>query len=78
MYIFYSHSLLATELINRLNGHFGVKLSVQELFSYPTVAALSKLIDSKLSSDVDTPVKTRLHEVDLVAEVNKHDQVVVK
>jgi hypothetical protein len=69
---------LATELINRLNSQFGVKLSVQELFSYPTVSALSKLIDSKLNTDVDKPVQTRLNNVDLVAEVNKHDHNVIK
>lgn len=71
------HSLLATELINRINSQFGVKLHVHELFSYPTISALSTLIDSKLNKDVNTPEKTRVSDVDLLAEVDKHDYIEV-
>ncbi|HLN61120.1 MAG TPA: beta-ketoacyl synthase N-terminal-like domain-containing protein, partial [Symbiobacteriaceae bacterium] len=47
------HSLLAIRLITQLREAFGVELSPQSLFQYPTVAELAELIDQGQSSGVD-------------------------
>lgn len=69
---------MATELITRLNSHFEVRVHVQELFSYPTIASISTLIDSKLNKDVETPEKLQVSDLNLLAEVDRHDYDVVK
>ena len=71
------HSLLVAELINKLNALFGVELTVQNLFRYPTVAALSQLVDARKGNQ-EQPEVTDTDVIDLVAEVNKHDSMVVK
>ncbi|MDE1476885.1 amino acid adenylation domain-containing protein [Xenorhabdus bovienii] len=40
------HSLLATSMITALQGHFGIELSIKNLFEYPSVAALAAYIDT--------------------------------
>jgi acyl carrier protein len=40
------HSLLAIQVLGRANAAFGVKVTLQELFSAPTVAALSAVIET--------------------------------
>ena len=63
--------------MNQVTSTFGLRLAVQDLFSYPTISSLAKLIDAKLAKDDKQPaiMKTTL---DLVDEVNKHDQGIVK
>ena len=41
----YRHSLLATHLLVKVNSKFGINLTVQDLFTCPTVAQMSKMID---------------------------------
>ena len=40
------HSLLAIQVLGRANAAFGVKVTLQELFSAPTVAGLSARIEA--------------------------------
>jgi amino acid adenylation domain-containing protein len=40
------HSLKAMRLINDYQKDFGVKLSIQDIFGYPTITALAKLIEN--------------------------------
>ncbi|CAL1531382.1 unnamed protein product [Lymnaea stagnalis] len=74
------HSLMATELLQRARKKFKVNLSVRDLFLYPTVASLAKLIDARLfsqgSGDSNGAVNGEAVEpqVDLRAEVMRHDQ----
>lgn len=73
----FRHSLLANQLMNKVYSSFGIWLRVQDLFSYPTVASLAKLIDSILSKEDNQPVALTAN-INLVDEVDKHDQGIVK
>ncbi|KAL8598680.1 hypothetical protein ACOMHN_033245 [Nucella lapillus] len=76
------HSLLATELQRRVKESFGVSMPVRELFTYPTVSLLSQYIEAAQNNGrasasgvaVAAPART---ELDLSAEVDKHDQSVL-
>ncbi|XP_059147349.1 uncharacterized protein LOC131935076 [Physella acuta] len=74
------HSLMATELLQRAKKKFNVNLAVRDLFLYPTVASLSKLIDGRMASsngdDARSNTNGDLSEptIDLNAEVIRHDQ----
>ena len=49
-----------------------------KLFSYPTIGSLAKLVDAKLAKDdKQAPVVVK-ETLNLVDEVNKHDQGIVK
>ena len=63
--------------MNQASSTFGIRLAVQDLFSYPTISSLAKLIDSRLSKEENQPVAMTT-TINLVDEVNKHDQGIVK
>ena len=63
--------------MSQVSSAFGIRLAVKDLFSYPTIASLSKLVDAKLSKDGKQPVAITT-AINLVDEVNKHDQGIVK
>ncbi len=44
------HSLLAAQVVSRIRDAHGVPLSVRDLFAHPTVAALSRIVESLKSS----------------------------
>lgn len=44
------HSLLATRWLARARKHFGVELSLRELFERPTIAALARSVESALAT----------------------------
>lgn len=75
---------MATELLQRAKKKFNVNLAVRDLFLYPTVASLSKLIDGRMASsngdDARSNTNGDLSEptIDLNAEVTRHDQGVSK
>jgi amino acid adenylation domain-containing protein len=50
-YVVGGHSLLAIRLISRANERFGTALSVDALFSHPTVAGLSAVVRAELGDD---------------------------
>ena len=45
------HSLNGTQVINRIDKEFGLKMEFEELYDYATVSTLAKYIDSKIISD---------------------------
>jgi acyl carrier protein len=47
------HSLLAMQLLTRLQKAFGVKLSLHQLFESPTVSELAVLVEQKLLDGID-------------------------
>ena len=63
--------------MSQVSSAFGIRLAVKDLFLYPTIASLSKLVDAKLSKDGKQPVAIST-AINLVDEVNKHDQGIVK
>lgn len=72
---------MATELLLRAKTKFKVDLAVRDLFQYPTVASLAKLIDSiksESTGDKTANDESSEHRLDLVAEVRRHDQGVTK
>jgi acyl carrier protein len=54
------HSLMATQLINRLSPRFGIEIPLAELFDRPTVAALAELIDARRIVQSATAIEERL------------------
>lgn len=78
-YFIYSHSLLATKLLSRVQAEFGVELSVKDLFISPTVSAMSKRIDGQLRvSPTVERAPTPEPRLDLMKEVETHDQIIFK
>ncbi|MDX1643223.1 MAG: amino acid adenylation domain-containing protein [Thermoanaerobaculia bacterium] len=49
------HSLLLLQVFSRLHGIYGRRVSVIDLFRYPTVASLATLFDPQQSEDKSTP-----------------------
>ena len=47
------HSLLAMQLLTRLQNAFGVKLSLHQLFESPTVSELAVIVEQKLLDGID-------------------------
>jgi acyl carrier protein len=42
------HSLLATQVISRTRAFFSVEPTIQDLFSFPTVEGLAKLVEEAI------------------------------
>lgn len=79
IYIFttYRHSLLATKLLNHIREKFNINIAVKDLFLFPTISSISRLIDTKLNKSEDVrPLP--FQKVNLVNEVQVHNQVKVK
>ena len=58
---------------------FGVSMPVRELFVYPTVSLLSHYIEAAQSNGkAKADVVPEGHDLDLAAEVDKHDQAVLE
>ncbi|KAJ8297813.1 hypothetical protein KUTeg_024344 [Tegillarca granosa] len=74
----YRHSLLATELLVQLRDKYNVGLTVQDLFTYPTIASLSRLLDAKLNKSQNGKAAAVIPTFDLMTEVDRHDQGNVK
>ncbi|GFN88138.1 linear gramicidin synthase subunit d-like, partial [Plakobranchus ocellatus] len=68
------HSLLASELLERARAKFQVDLAVRDLFQYPTVSSLAMLIDRRLGNTRSGSPEVFLQQLDLQAEVQRHDQ----
>uniref|UniRef100_A0A1I8I4I0 Fatty acid synthase n=2 Tax=Macrostomum lignano TaxID=282301 RepID=A0A1I8I4I0_9PLAT len=71
------HSLLATKLLSKVNEQLGCQLSVKELFQYPTVQEMARLIDAAAARGTGTADETPEAEArtfDLKTEVANHDQ----
>ncbi|RUS78344.1 hypothetical protein EGW08_013895 [Elysia chlorotica] len=68
------HSLLATELLERARNKFQIDLAVRDLFKFPTVASLATLIDSRLDNTRSRSPPVQTPQLDLHAEVKRHDQ----
>jgi amino acid adenylation domain-containing protein len=56
------HSLLGTQLINRLRDVFGVDLSLKSLFDHPTVAQLSQEIEQLLVAKLNAMTEEEAEE----------------
>jgi amino acid adenylation domain-containing protein len=46
------HSLLATKLISRVRSLLGVELAIQNIFEFPTVAALAPMVEELILDDL--------------------------
>ncbi|KAK6976349.1 linear gramicidin synthase subunit D [Biomphalaria glabrata] len=74
------HSLMATELLQRARKKFQVTLAVKDLFLYPTISSLAKLIDARLANNNGSEAISNVNgeatepKIDLHAEVTRHDQ----
>ena len=77
MFHFSRHSLLATELLNHIREKFDIDIAVKDLFLFPTISSISKLIDNKLNKSDDIN-GLPMQEVNLDNEVQVHSQVKVK
>ncbi|KAJ7376857.1 hypothetical protein OS493_032005 [Desmophyllum pertusum] len=66
------HSLLATHLLVKVNNKFGINLTVQDLFTCPTVAEMSKMIDELQKDGTQSNKDLSEDKVDLLDEVNYH------
>ena len=56
------HSVLAVMLINRIQGEFGVKLSVRSIFGAPTIEGLAAEVDVALAERDADDIRRRLLE----------------
>jgi hypothetical protein len=67
--LFFSHSLLATELMMSLRQIFDIDLNVKDLFMYPTITMLSQFIEAKKNNVTD--------KLDIIPKVsiNLHTEV---
>jgi len=68
------HSLLATHLLVKVNNKFGINLTVQDLFTCPTVAEMSKMIDELQKDGTQSNKDSSGGKVDLLDEVNYHSE----
>ena len=64
------HSLSAAQLVARARAHFGIDLAIRDVFSYPTVSALSARIDTLVAQRLDVP---EIEEVPLVRLPRRHE-----
>lgn len=75
--MYFRHSLLATELLNHIREKFDIDIAVKDLFLFPTISSISKLIDTKLNKSEDIN-SLQIQDVNLENEVQVHSQVKVK
>ncbi|XP_064637306.1 uncharacterized protein LOC135493708 isoform X2 [Lineus longissimus] len=68
------HSLLAARLLSKLNNEIGLEITVHDLFLHPTVSRLANLVESKQGKTTEELSESSL---DLMNEVNLHDQAIV-
>lgn len=66
------HSLLGTQVVNRVMDQWKTPVSLKALFDEPTIAGLARLIEGGGSGDAGTQVRGRL---DLVAETTLGDDL---
>lgn len=66
------HSLLATHLLLKVNKEFGINLTMQDLFTCPTVAEMSKMIDELKKDGTGGKKDVSEDKIDLLNEVNYH------
>ena len=46
------HSLLGTQLVTRVNQHFGVDLGLREVFEAPTIEELAACVEGKIAQKI--------------------------
>ncbi|HLF24981.1 MAG TPA: SDR family NAD(P)-dependent oxidoreductase [Anaerolineae bacterium] len=56
------HSLLVTQLLNKLHRIYQVEISIQGLFESPTVAGMAGVIEQAYLQKADKPIKEALRE----------------
>lgn len=66
--------MLATKLLGKVKEKFGVELAVRDLFVHSSVSAMAKMIDGQES----LTSRETLPTVDLIKEVDSHDQPIGK
>ncbi|XP_071951852.1 uncharacterized protein [Antedon mediterranea] len=73
------HSLLAARLLNKIQETFCVKLSVSDLFNYPTITSMAQLLEECKEKNLHSRSFEVVHpSIDLVAEVKNHDQGIMR
>jgi hypothetical protein len=65
------HSLLATQVLIRIRRSFEVEVTLRELFTHPTVAGLSALIDERMPP----PAAPAIDESELAGLLDQLDQL---
>jgi amino acid adenylation domain-containing protein len=53
LFLLGGHSLIATQLIGRVRGAFGVEMTLRRIFEAPTIAALSREVERLLVAKID-------------------------
>ena len=75
----FSHSLLASKLLAKVAGKFGVELSVTNLFVHSTVSAMARLLDTILLQQGGMGDAVIIEPtLDLKKEVDMHDQNILR
>ncbi len=49
------HSLLATQMASRVEGQFGIAISLRQLFEAPTIAALAEVLEAPVAPVAKEP-----------------------
>ncbi len=62
------HSLLATQMISRINEAFNIQLPMEAVFDYQTISEVAKLIDDKKEQNTDTSLDNLLLEISSLSQ----------